>query len=87
MTEVLGWLQIVASPLFIGLGIGAFVYFLNPTFTTRLIAISIGFIGLIIGIIWATKIWKTKGTINFIASIMSTPEQDKHLDDSNKNNQ
>lgn len=30
-TEVVGWLQIVASPLLAGLIIAAFIYFPNPT--------------------------------------------------------
>lgn len=78
ITEAIGWLQIVASPLLIGLGIGAFVYFPNPTTMRLIIAISIATSGLIIGILFATKIWKTKeGTIWFLSRIMATPELDK----------
>lgn len=77
ITEAIGWLQIVASPLLIGLGIGAFVYFQNPTTTRLVIGISFATLGLIIGILWATKIWKTNGTIWFMSRIMATPELDK----------
>lgn len=78
ITEAVGWLQIVASPLLIGLGIGAIVYFQNPTATRLVIAITIASLGLIIGILLATKIWKTKeGTIWFLSRIMATPELDK----------
>ncbi|MEN9304597.1 MAG: hypothetical protein RL264_3026 [Bacteroidota bacterium] len=74
ITEVIGWLQIVASPLFIGLGIGAFIYITNPTFERLILGISIASLGLIVGILWATKIWKTKeGTIWFLSRIMATP--------------
>lgn len=33
-------------------------------------------IGLVIGIIWATRQWKGKGTIWFMSRIMATPELD-----------
>jgi hypothetical protein len=83
--ESIGWLQIVASPLLIGLIVGAIIYFPNPT-TTRLVSgIIIATLGLVIGIIWATKQWKGKGTIWFMSRIMATPELDK-LDEEVKPN-
>lgn len=85
ITEVIGWLQIVASPLLIGLGIGALVYFSNPTNTRLVIGITVAVLGLIIGILWATKIWKTKGTISFMSRIMATPELDKKETETNEN--
>lgn len=74
--EVIGWLQIVASPLLIGLVIGVFIYFPNPTETRLIIAISISIFGLLIGIVWANKIWKTKGTMWFISQVSATPDLD-----------
>lgn len=74
--EVIGWLQIVASPLLIGLGLGAAVYFTNPTLTRLIIALIISVFGLIVGIIWANKIWKTKGTMWFISQVSATPDLD-----------
>lgn len=74
--EIIGWLQIVASPLLIGLGIAAFIYFPNPTETRMIIAIIIAVLGLIIGIVWANRIWKTKGTIWFVSQVSATPELD-----------
>jgi len=74
--EIIGWLQIVASPLLLGLIIGACIYFSNPS-TVRLIAgISVATLGLIIGIIIATRAWKRKGTMHFVSRIMATPELD-----------
>ena len=78
--EIIGWLQIVASPLLIGLGIGAFIYFSNPTLTNLIIAIFISILGLIVGIIWATKIWKTKGTMWFVSQVIATPDLDNFVD-------
>jgi len=74
--EIVGWLQIVASPLLIGLGIGAFIYFSDPTLLRLVIAIIISVIGLVVGIIWANKIWKTKGTVWFMSQVSSTPDLD-----------
>lgn len=81
--EIIGWLQIVTSPLLIGLGIGAIVYFPNPNLTTLIIAIIISVLGLLVGIIWATKIWKTKGTMWFVSQLSATPDFD-NLDNNKK---
>lgn len=77
ITEVIGWLQIVASPLLIGLAVGAIIYFTNPTIMRLVIGISIATVGLVVGIIWAKKQWKGNGTIRFMSRIMATPELDK----------
>ena len=76
MMEIIGWLQIVASPLLIGLGIAAFIYFPNPTETRMIIAIIVAVLGLVIGIVWANRIWKTKGTMWFVSQISATPDLD-----------
>ncbi|MBL0288993.1 MAG: hypothetical protein IPQ19_16835 [Bacteroidetes bacterium] len=82
LTKVIGWLQIVASPLLFGLGIGAIIFFPNPTTTRLIIGISIATLGLVMGIFLATKIWKTKeGTIGFMSKILATPELDKNDSD------
>lgn len=75
--ESMGWLQIVASPLLIGSVIGFIVYFSKQDFIGTVIGISIPILGLIIGIIWATRVWKRKGTIEFISRLSATPELDK----------
>ncbi len=83
ITELIGWLQIAASPFFIGLLIGSIVYFSNQTTTTFIIGLCISFIGLVIGIILASKIYKgKKGTIWFLSRIMTTPE----LEEKEENN-
>ncbi len=74
--ELFGWLRIVASPTLLGLIIGAFIYFPNPTPTSLIISILIVVLGLTAGIFWATRVWKNKGTINFLSRIEGTPELD-----------
>lgn len=84
--KVISWFRIVLSPLFIGLAIGAFVYLPNPSNTRLAIGITIISLSLIIGIIWATKIWKSKeGTIWFISRISATPDLDKDQTKENDN--
>ncbi len=74
--DIIGWLQIVASPFLIGLGIGVLIYFSNQNNTNLIIAIGLAILGLIIGIIWATKIWKTKGSMWFVSQVSATPDLD-----------
>jgi hypothetical protein len=76
ITESIGWLQIVASPLLIGLIVGSIIYFPNPTMTRLVLGIIVATLGLVIGVIWATKQWKGKGTIWFMSTIMATLELD-----------
>ena len=75
-TEVVGWLQIVASPLLAGLVIAALIYFSNPTILRLVIAIGVAILGLIVGIIFATKVWKKQGTMHFLSRVSATPELD-----------
>lgn len=79
--ELIGWLQIVVSPLLIGLVIGAIIYFTEPNTTRLSIGIVVALVGLIIGIIWATKQFKGKGTISYMSSIMATPELDEPVEE------
>jgi hypothetical protein len=84
--EVIGWLKIMASPFFIGIVIGSLIYFPAPSNTRLIIASTIVFIGLIVGIIVATRIWKRKGTMYYLSQIMATPDfdnihEDKKIED------
>ena len=74
--EIVAWLQIGASPLLIGLGIGAYLYYKNPTTLFLILAIALGLIGFVIGILWANKVWKTKGTLWFISRVNASPDLD-----------
>jgi len=74
--EVAGWLQIVASPLLAGVIIAAFIYFPDPTILRLVIAIGVALLGLIVGTIFATRVWKKQGTIHFVSRVMASPELD-----------
>jgi hypothetical protein len=83
--ELWGWVRIAASPIIIGLAIGFGIYASNPGTAGAIVAILIAIIGLIIGIIWATKVWKKKGTMNYISKIYESPDLD-YLDEDNEKN-
>lgn len=77
ITEIVGWLQIVLSPTLIGIAFGFGIYYNFPNQIGMASGIFIAIIGLIIGIIWATKKFKTTGTIHFLSRVSATPELDK----------
>jgi hypothetical protein len=82
MTEIIGWLEIMISPTLICGMIGVGVYFYFQNFVAKIIGISIAAIGLLIGIIWATKIFKSKkGTVHFMSRLSATPELDKEIEE------
>lgn len=79
--EILGWFRIVASPLFLGIIAGIVIYGFKPDNSGLLIGAIVVILSLIIGIIWATKVWKKQGTNQFLSRIMATPELDKLKED------
>lgn len=84
ITEIIGWIQIALSPTLIGLGVG-FIFYYNFENTFGLICgIVFSIIGLIFGIILATKKFKTTGTIHFLSRVSATPELDKDKITENK---
>lgn len=77
LTEIGAWLRIVASPMMIGIIIGAFIYFSNPGTTSLIFAGAMVCLGLMIGIVWANRQWKGKGTVWFMLRVGATPELDE----------
>ena len=60
-----------------GLIIGALCYFALGNDFGRVLGVLIALSGLVIGAIWATKVYKKQGTIQFLSRIMATSELDK----------
>ncbi len=81
-TEIVGWIQIILSPLLLGSLISFIIYINLKEPYGLIIGISLSVISLIGGILLANKKWKGKGTINFLSSISATPDLD-NLDDGN----
>lgn len=67
--EIIGWLEIVLG-VTLTAGIIAFVIYLKwSNGSGKVVAIIIVSIGFIIGVFWATRIWKKYGTIAWLSSI------------------
>lgn len=68
ISEIIGWFQIAISPALIGTLVGVFIYYSNPSSERMILGILVGSIGLIVGILLAIKIYKSKkGTIWFLS--------------------
>ncbi|MBI1184703.1 hypothetical protein GC194_10550 [bacterium] len=80
LLEVFGWLQIVLSPTLAAFVIGFVIYLYNPSTVGVAVVVSTTAVGLLIGVIWATKVWKGKGTIWFLSRLF-----DSHKPDENTN--
>jgi hypothetical protein len=81
LTSFIAWLQIVFSPLFFGVVLGLIVYGIYPTPTGLVLGIAIAVLGLTVGIIFATRVWKKPGTVDFISRVSASPELDNLEDD------
>ena len=76
IVSFMAWLQIVAVPLIVGLIISVFIYKSHPTRQGLVICLFVSTLGLIIGIIIATVIWKKRGTVDFISRVSASEEYD-----------
>ncbi|MBI3136777.1 MAG: hypothetical protein HYZ14_19035 [Bacteroidetes bacterium] len=77
--EVFAWLRIVAAPLIIACIPGAIVYFNFPGPAGLIGGICSVLTGLIIGIIWANRVWKKQGTTHFISRINASEDLDSKV--------
>jgi hypothetical protein len=76
LIELLNWLRIAISPLLVGVLMGGLVY-LKKGDDGLVPGMVITAIGGIVGVLWATKIWKKQGTTNFISRNDASPDLDK----------
>lgn len=84
ITELAAGIQIVLSPTIIGFIIGVVVYIYIPNAFGLLIGIFLTLVGLVLGIIIATRAWKKKGTVHLISRVSATPELDDLDETENK---
>ena len=76
LSEIGGWIRIVASPL-AAFGVMGWIVYMNYKTPAGMLA---GFLftltGLITGILWASHIYRKHGTIQLLSRVMATPELD-----------
>ncbi len=74
--EILFWLRIVASPTIIGCVAGFLIWKGVGETKGMLFGSIVALCGLVIGIIWATRIWKKQGTSTFMSRVNASPDLD-----------
>ena len=84
--EIIGFIQIMISPLLIGILLGAVFYVAEPTGLGMILGGCTAAIGLVIGVLWAANEWKGKGTVWFMSRLMATPELDDAEEDDEDGN-
>ena len=77
LIDVFSWLKIVASPFLLAVIIAVIIYLNVSGILGLILSVSILMVGVVVGVILATRIWKTQGTTTFLARIHATPELDK----------
>jgi len=77
ITEIIACLQIAISPIIISILLAAAVYYYKQDRICLILSIIILLAGIITGVIWATRIYRKRGTVNFMAKVSSNPELDK----------
>jgi len=86
LTELAGSFKIFLSPFLAGLIVAAIVYLINPVKLNLYIATAIIFLSILIGFLWARKIYRSKnGSIYFISRVDASPELDDLNNKENKN--
>lgn len=81
--EVIAWLRIAAAPTLAGLIAGGIVRFSVAGDAGLALGIIIALIGLVLGIVLATRIWKRHGTEEYLNRLIEPPdkketEKDEH---------
>lgn len=76
LTSFMAGLQIAISPLCIGIVAGIFIYGFYPTTTGLVIGIVVAALGLITGVMLARRVWRRRGTVEFISNVSASPELD-----------
>jgi uncharacterized membrane protein YccC len=77
LIETINWIRIAISPTLIGIAFGSVFYYFFQTPMGKIIWIICAVIGCIIGVIWASRIWRKLGTTTFISKIIATPDLDE----------
>ena len=85
ITEIIGWIQIAFSPTFLGIVLGYGIYYNFQNSYGIVSGIFVAFLGLLIGIFWATKKFLTTGTIHFLSRIGFSKVLDNHEKTNTKN--
>ncbi len=67
--DLIGWFQIVIGSTIIGGLIGGIFYYFLPDAGGCIILISLVILAFLVGVIWATRIWRRDGTVDWLSKI------------------
>lgn len=67
--EIIGWLQIVIGTTILSAMPAAAIYIYYQNHTSSIIALCMIAAGFILGAVWATRIWRKHGTIEWLSRI------------------
>lgn len=84
LIEVVNWFRIILFPTFLGVLLGGIIYYFFQNYTGKTLWIICSIIGVVSGVIWASKIWKKQGTTTFMSKVITTPELDNTNDEEEK---
>ena len=78
LTKAFAWLQIAIAPAIVGIGVGIFVWSRLANLWGIVIGSTVAVSSIIGGIMWANKMSRKNGSIQFMAKVSATPELDDH---------
>ena len=76
MFKAVAWLQVAVVPGVIGAGLGLLTWFGIRGTWGVLCGLMLMVVGLSIGVIWANKVSRKHGSVEFMTKVSSTPELD-----------
>lgn len=77
ISEIVGWLQIVVSATILSFLVGCVIYICLQGAAGLVLGIAIVILGMFLGVTFATRKYKTTGTIDLLSKVSATPELDK----------
>jgi hypothetical protein len=76
ISEILGWLYIALALSAIGALAGYAVYYFIPSSLGIVLGVATATVGMVGGILAATRAYKRKGTVHLLTRTMASPELD-----------
>lgn len=76
---IINWIKIALSPTIIGGVLGGIVYLNFRNSVGLAIGVGIFCTGILVGITWATNVWKKKGTSYFMSRNQASPDIDEAI--------
>lgn len=77
--EIVAFCRIVLSPWIVGTFIGLIVFGSFQNDSGLIIGCILSLTGLVIGVLWATRVWKKYGATHFMGRIHASPDIDEAI--------